>query len=178
MPSAKLVQTIPQFMKACYEAQGCLQQIMDGHSANTVLAGKNYLEWYRPFDGVYKVNLFLLVPAEMYQKVKEHQWGAYENAWTGFRSVPGKDATAVLNKAAPTKQLSGGTQLEVGGYEKQPGVKYYNPSEPSLNLEFKYNSAECSFIPREGDNVLIGRPTESYSINVHVKQVDKPRDTY
>ena len=178
MPGAKCVQTIEQFKAACYEGQGCLQQILDGHSPATVLAGKNHMEWYNPFAGLCKVNLFLVVPPGMYQKVKDNRWGAYANNWTGFRSVPGATASDVLNKSVPTKQLAGGTVQEVGGYEKQPGVKYYDPKEPSLNLEFKYNSSETSFIARDGDGVMIGRPNESYSLNVHVKQVAKPRDKY
>lgn len=178
MPGAKCLQSTKEFMSACYEGQGCLQQIMDGHKPNTVIAGKSYIEFYSPFAGVSKVNLFLLVPDKLYGEIKAHQWGAYGNDWTGFRSVPGNDASVILNKSKPTKQLAGGTIAEVGGYEKQPGVKYYDAKEPSLNLEFKYNSAECSFIARPADGVLVGRPNESWSLNVHVKQVAKPRNTY
>ena len=176
MPGAKCIQKHTEFMTACYEAQGCLKLIMEGHNPATVLAGKPYMEWYNRIEGMFKLNVFLLVPAPLYKMVKDHQWGAYANDWTGFRSVPEKDGKAILNKTVPTKDLPGGTTLEVGGYEKQPTDKYYSASEPSLNLEFKYNSGELWF--REDGGVVTGRPKLSYGLNVHVKQVAAPRNTY
>lgn len=176
MPDAKSIASIREFMLLCYEAQECLKLIMEGHAPDTVLAGKGYMAWDTKIPGLSKVNVFSLAPADLYQSIKDHQWGGYANNWTGFRSVPEKDATAILTKKPPAATLPGGTTLEVAGYEKQSTDRYYDASEPSLNLEFKYCSSELSFLDVKG--VMIGRPKETFCINLHVKQVAKSRQTY
>ena len=59
---------------------------------------------------------------------------------------------------------------EIGGYEKQPGVKYYDADYPSLNLEFKWNTAATVEVntPAKGKVIV---PKVSYCLNVHVKRV-------
>jgi len=179
MPAAKKLSAPKDFMSLCREAQQCLSQIMTGTSPATVLAGKNYMSWDNRIAGLSKLNVFSVALQTMYDQIKNHDWGKGESAseWKGFRIVATGDAYIILTKNPPAKPLPGGTTYEVAGYEKQPDDKYYSKDEPSLNLEFKYNSGELSFA-QNTEGVFIGKPKESWCINLHVKQVKDLRDWY
>jgi len=152
---------------------------MDGTFAKVAIGGKCYMSYtVHPSSQCFnKLNIFILVRADLYNEIKLQQWAILSNTWTGFRGNPGPPSREIFCNYQDVQQLSGGTQLEVGGYEKQPGDKYYDNSEPSLNLEFKYISKELSIIHHQ-DGLVRRFPKEAYILNAHVKQVEHPRVFY
>ena len=131
---------------------------------------QSHMDWDNRINGLYKLNIFILVPDDLYGIIKDHPWGNGGNSWTGFRGGPGNLASDIMRFHPPAVNLPGGRTEEVGGYEKQPGVKYYDAKEPSLNLEFKWNSGNMVTVvtPKSGKVTV---PEVCYALNVHVKQV-------
>ena len=156
----------PEFINEVKLGQDFLAKIMEGLKPNL----QYHMDWDNRIPGLNKLNMFTLVPDDLYDIVKGHAWGNGGGSWTGFRGGPGNVAYDIMMYHPPAVNLPGGRSEEVGGYEKQPGDKYFNGKEPSLNLEFKWNSGDTVTIdaPRKGKVTV---PKVCYALNVHVKQV-------
>jgi hypothetical protein len=127
------------------------------------------MEWDQRIPGLFKLNMFILVPPDLYEIIKNYKWGTGGSAWTGFKAVPDGVASDIMHYRVPAVTLPGGTREEVGGYEKQPGVKYYDANVPSLNLEFKWLAVTEVKVktPAKGEIMV---PKVAYCLNVHVKE--------
>jgi hypothetical protein len=166
MAMAVYVFQFPEFINEAKLGEDFLAKIMERHNPQL----QRHMEWDNRIKGLYKLNMFVLVPADLYDIIKDHPWGNGGNSWAGFRGGPNATAWGIMNYHSPAVNLPGGLNEEVGGYEKQSSDKYYSASEPSLNLEFKWNSADTVTVttPKKGKCTV---PEVCYALNVHVKQV-------